>query len=326
MTKRLQTKIGPRDIELLTALDRCPLTTSQLCQLSQSFPQPFAEEGNLRRRLRALKQADLIRSWTYATATDGRSPHYYKLTRSGYRLLYGEDVTLPRRRYFEAISPGHHHHTRCLADVLVQTIVCGHRLGIELRHYARENTLKLTADGFTLFPDAAFQLVTPDGRTFNFVIELDNGTERIRSRQDVESIERKLRGYDAHQSQFAALDPSRYLVLFVTTRSQVRLQHILDLAGLLMRNPQRTVFVGADLKSFLSSVNPFTKPVLQDHRGLRRTLIPRSTKTTPAARSVPSLTRSPTARGGYAAPTAQSGCAAWRDRGTVSPSSAGLFR
>ncbi|MCA9028253.1 MAG: replication-relaxation family protein [Planctomycetaceae bacterium] len=278
MTKSLQTKIGRRDIELLTALDRCPLTTSQLRLLSESFEQPFAEEGNLRRRLRALKQSDLVRSWPYAMANDGRSPHYYKLTRDGYRLLYGEDVQLPRRRYFEAISPGHHHHTNSLADFLVHTIVTGHRQGIELRHYARENTLKLESDGYVLYPDAAFQLVTPDRRSFNFVIEVDNGTERVRSRQDVESIERKLRGYDRHQSQFDALDPARYMVLFLTTRSQARLQHILDLAAMLQSNPQRTVFVGVELSTLLSCLNPFRDAVLTDHRGLKRTLIPISPK------------------------------------------------
>ena len=40
-----------------------------------------------------------------------------------------------------------------------------------------------------------------DGRTFSFVVEFDNGTERVRSKQDVESIERKMRGYDAHISR-----------------------------------------------------------------------------------------------------------------------------
>ena len=89
----------------------------------------------------------------------------------------------------------------------------------------------------------------------------------------MESIERKIRGYDAHQSQFGKFDADRYLVLFITTRSTRRLQHILDLAGLVMKQPQRTVFVGASLESFLAS-DPFMDPVLKDHRGLKRTLVP----------------------------------------------------
>ena len=278
MAKRLTTTIGPRDIELLTALDRCPLTVAQLCRLSQTFEQPFGNEHLLRRRLRRLAKSELVRSWPYEVASLGRSQHYFKLTRGGYRLLYGEDVALPKRRYFEAIAAGHHHHTQSLAEFLVQLLVTGHQQGVEVRHFARENSVCLKADGFTLYPDAAFQLVTPDQRSFNFCLELDNGTERIRSRQDVESIERKLRGYDAHQSQFEALDPARYLVLFVTTRSQVRLQHILDLAGMVMQNPQRTVFVGVDLETFLNTDDPFTEAVLTDHRSLKRTIVPISRK------------------------------------------------
>jgi hypothetical protein len=104
----------------------------------------------------------------------------------------------------------------------------------------------------------------------------------MRSRLDVESIERKLRGYDAHQSKFHALSPERYLVLFVTTRSQDRLEHILDLAGLVMQNPQRTVFVGVSLDDYLSCADPFREAVIRDHRRLRRTLIPMPRNAQPA--------------------------------------------
>jgi len=273
MPKRFQTKIGPRDLDILTALDRTPLTCTQLCKLSQTFDAPFRDEHNLRRRLRRLTNSQLVRSWPYALATDGRSPRYFKLTREGYRLLYGTDAALPRRRYFEEISHGHHHHTHALADVITHIAVCGHRHGITLQHFARENSLKLEANGFTMYPDCGFQLLTPTGRTYNFVVELDNGTERIRTRQDTESIERKIRGYDAHQSQFAASDPNRYLVLFITTRSDQRLQHILALADQLMKNRERTVFVGA-LQDSLEEGDPFTRPVLMDHRQTQRLLIP----------------------------------------------------
>ncbi|MEZ6053418.1 MAG: hypothetical protein R3C02_18835 [Planctomycetaceae bacterium] len=123
MAKRLTTTIGPRDIELLTALDRCPLTVAQLCRLSQTFEQPFGNEHLLRRRLRRLAKSELVRSWPYEVASLGRSQHYFKLTRGGYRLLYGEDVALPKRRYFEAIAAGHHHHTQSLAEFLVRLLV-----------------------------------------------------------------------------------------------------------------------------------------------------------------------------------------------------------
>ena len=273
MPKRFNTNIGPRDIEILTALDRTPLTPAQLCRISTTFILPFRDENNLRRRLRRLADAGLVRSWPYAIATDGRSPQYFKVTRDGYRLLHGSDAVLPRHRHFEEIGHGHHHHTISLAELIVHLAVTGHKQGICVRHFARENSVKLEAGDFVMFPDCAFQLVTPDGRGFNFVVEVDNSTERARTKQDVESIERKLRGYDAHQSQFAVNDPQRYLVLFVTTRSQQRLKHILDLADMLMQNRQRTVFIGGELSTLIAG-DPFRDAVFSDHRRLKQILIP----------------------------------------------------
>lgn len=273
MTKTFNTKIGSRDIELLTAIDRCPLTPAQLCRLSETFDSPFNDESNLRRRLRKLASAELVLCFPYAVAGNGRSPRYYKLTRDGYRLLYGQNTTLPKRRYFQAISPGHHHHTDCLAETIVHLCVKAHGNDCEIIHFARENSFKLQADPFTLYPDSAFVVRRSDGRTFSFVIELDNGTERVRSKQDVESIERKLRGYDAHQSRYDKFDPDRYLVLFITTRSENRLQYILDVASEVMSQPQRRVFVGVEVNRLLS-VDPFQVSVFTDHRGLKRQLIP----------------------------------------------------
>lgn len=273
MRKRFLTRIAPRDLEILSSLDRTPLTSEQLCRLSVTFGSPFRDQHNLRRRLRSLMQAGLLKSWPYAIATEGRSPRYFRLTRDGYRLLYGQDAPLPHRRTFEEISHGHHYHTFALAELIVHLVTAGHKQGIVMRHFARENSVCITAGNFTLRPDCAFQLARPDGAVFNLMVELDNGTERVRSRLDVESIERKLRGYDLHQSQFAADDPSRYLVLFVTTRSVGRLDRILTLACAVMHNPQRTVFLGCNLDQ-LRQVDPFRSAIFRDHRGLKRTLIP----------------------------------------------------
>lgn len=295
MTKTLNAKIGDRDIEILTAIDRHPLTAIQLCALSQTFATPFQDANNLRRRLRVLSHAGLIQNWSYAIASAGRSSQYFKLTRDGFRLLYGINSPLPRRRYFESISAGHHHHTFCLAELLVHLIVTGHRHGCRIEHFARENSvcLEVTSAGdpvstdaaasattsavFTLYPDCAFVVRTSEGRCFPFVVELDNGTERVRSKLDVESIERKLRGYDAHQSQFDKFHPDRYLVLIVSTRSKVRIDHILSLAATVMQQPLRTVFLGADLPALLAG-DPYWDSLFVDHRGLKRTLVPMATK------------------------------------------------
>jgi len=281
MPKKFQTKIGPRDLEILTALDQTPLTTAQLCRLSTTFAAPFGNQDNLRRRLRSLTTSGLVKSWRYAIATDGPSPRYFRLSRDGFRLLYGSQAPLPRRRYFEEISHGHHYHTFSLAEFLVHLLVSAGRCGHSIERFTKENSVCLKAGTFSVWPDAAFVVRRPDGRTFPFVVELDNGTERVRSRLDTECIERKLRGYDAHQAQFDKFDENRYLVLFVTTRSAKRLDHILDFAGTVMQQPHRTVFLGCCLQSFVRC-DPFCDAELRDHRGLKRMLIP---QVTPATRA-----------------------------------------
>ncbi len=149
-----------------------------------------------------------------------------------------------------------------------------HRLGIEVRYFARENSVRMEAAGSVLYPDCAFQLFTPSGRAFNFVVELDNGTERIRSSQDVESIERKVRGYELHQSSMPSFDHGRFVVLFVTTRSTDRLAHILQAAARILRNPKRTLFLGVTLSTFLNYDTPLTAPLFQSPTGRQQSLIP----------------------------------------------------
>jgi hypothetical protein len=272
MTKKINFKIGPRDVDLFTALDRCPMTASQLCRLSETFSTRFPAEDNLRRRLRKFAAAGLVNKFPYAIGSEGRTPNYYKLTKEGYRLLYGIDAALPKRRYFAAISPGHHHHTNSLAEVIVHLCVTARRNNCRILHFARENSVKLTADLFTLYPDAAFVIERSDGRRFSFVLEFDNGTERVRSKQDVESIERKLRGYVAHQARYKAHDSGRYLVLFITTRSKQRLKYVMEMADEVMSQKSRRVFLGCSLQSFVSA-DSFEEAVFVDHRGLRRTIV-----------------------------------------------------
>lgn len=56
MPNTLHARIGPRDLELLTAIDRFPVTSAQLCRISLSFKEPFRDENNLRRRLRSRRR------------------------------------------------------------------------------------------------------------------------------------------------------------------------------------------------------------------------------------------------------------------------------
>jgi hypothetical protein len=274
MTKKLALQIGPRDEALLAALDHAPFTTAQLVTLSHTFPAPFPDEHTLRRRLRQLAAAGFVQGFPYAVASLGRSPSYFKLARGGYRLLHGTDAALPGRRYFEPLAPAHHHHTQSLAAFLVRLFTAAHEVGMEVRRFARENSVTIETKTTRLRPDCAFQLVGLGQPPLNFVVELDNGSERVRSLMDVESIERKIRGYDEHQASTAAYDPNRYVVVFVTTRSRLRLRGMLDAARNLMRKSAAAAIRGRRTGGLYCSDNPLLSACCLDALGRRISLVP----------------------------------------------------
>src|SRR4051812_10750657 len=76
----------PRDREILTTLDLCPLESKDLLALSETFSHPFGSLDRARRTLQRLEAARQVRSWRYATtgAGGGAAPLYYKLTLDGY--------------------------------------------------------------------------------------------------------------------------------------------------------------------------------------------------------------------------------------------------
>ncbi len=197
----------------------------------------------------------------YATVGEGAGQNYYQLSRTGYRILYGERAEAPTKRYFAPLSLARQHHTRALADFIVHTIVAAYAGGVEFTDFYRENTLKLTVGQDCLFPDAAFQLVLPDGRTFNYMVEIDNHTEQIRSTKDADSWQKKVRLYDDLQSSSS----NRFRVLVVTTRSGPRLKTILALAGAVASNKQRSLFLGAPLAMYLAASAALHAPVFLDH-------------------------------------------------------------
>ena len=83
-------------------------------------------------------------------------------------------------------------------------------------------------------------------------------------------MERKIRLYD----QFQDTCPNRFRVLFVTTRSAERLDHILDAAGKLVHNPRRSLVYGATLGDLLAHTDPILTPCFRDHRQQALPLIP----------------------------------------------------
>lgn len=272
MPKRFATKIGLRDLQILAAIDRTPLTVAQLLKLSQTFDAPYTDFSNLRRRLRLLAESGLVRAWPYAFASTGRSPDYYRLTFGGYRLL-NDSVEITKRRQHQEIGHARHFHSYALAEFIVHLHVSAHQQRVQFHHFQPENSLKIETNEYSLYPDCAFRLTLPDGRHYNYLVELDNSSERLVSSGSMESIERKIVGYDVHQSQYSVHDPNRYLVVFLTTKSESRLNNILNLAAITLKNPDRRVVLAAHLPRVLAS-DPLCSPIFLDHRMLRCQLVP----------------------------------------------------
>ncbi|MDB5389431.1 MAG: hypothetical protein JWM11_5077 [Planctomycetaceae bacterium] len=264
------TLITPRDIEILSSLDRHPLTIEQLLALSETFSAPFTSDSRVRGRMQRLHEAGWIRRYRYATALRGTPADYFLLTPLGFQILHGANAVPPSKRAFSEIGVARHHHTRSLTTFIIKTAISGHRRGIAMIDYCRENSLRLEIGTEYLFPDCAFQMQPKDGASFNFLVEIDCGTERIRSKKDADSLERKIRLYDRYQDQL----PSRFRVLFVTTRSEDRVHHILEAAAAVVRNPRRGLIYAVSLEQYLKHSDPLTSPCFLDHRMERRSLIP----------------------------------------------------
>jgi len=256
-----------RDQELLAVLARGPHDKQQLLRISQRFATPFTSERYLRKRLQTLRDAGWVGSWPYATTGQG-ALLYYKLTRIGFRLLHG-DTPLPPRSFFSLVPHAAQPHTRFLTDFVVHADVAAWRAGVQLTDYYADKALRLDIDGQSLYPDSAFQLLGRDGKGFKFFVELDNGTERVRTQKDVESLERKLRLYDLHRDRSQA-----FRVLFVTTRTDARLEHLLSTARQVVRNPQRPLFYGITLEAFLRQPCALSFPIFRSHQGDFVTAIP----------------------------------------------------
>jgi hypothetical protein len=259
----------------------------QLLKLSQTFRErPFKSARSVQDRLQKLRHAGWVRRWTYATASRGGTPDYFKLTLLGFRLLHDARTQPSAKRYFSEVGLSHQHHTHSLAEFIVHSVVAAHRQGIAMKNFRRENSLRLQVGQDSLFPDCAFELHAPDGRQFNFLVELDNGTERVRSEKDIDSWQRKIRLYEELQDRNY---PHRFRVLVVTTRSADRLRHILAVATEHTRNPSRSLFYAAHLDDYLQQPDPLGEPCFRDHRGTAVALI---SAAKPPGRQLPSLVSS----------------------------------
>lgn len=252
--------VTERDLDLLAALERFPMTALQLLKLSRTFPHPFTDERRARERLLALVKAKRIRQFRYAIAGPG-SPAYYLLDSEGYRLLRGPQATPPSKRAFHELSVSRQAHAFYLAEFLVHFLIQAQHSGHTLLEYEREHQCVLRCGEQAIHPDAGFQLRLNSGAYFRYYVEIDNSTERVRSSLVPDAWERKLRLYE----RIAESGEERFRVLIVTTKSKDRLHHILRASHELLTNKQKSLICGTYLANFLSSERGLESPCFLDH-------------------------------------------------------------
>src|SRR2546430_936648 len=95
--------VTPRDMDILQALERSPLTARQLLTLSETFAYPFTSERKVRARMLQLAASGRVRRWELAIAGRG-AQLYYTLGRPGYQLVYGANATAPAKRSFTEVG------------------------------------------------------------------------------------------------------------------------------------------------------------------------------------------------------------------------------
>ena len=214
----------------------------------------------------SLATAGLLRRWWYATQGPG-GISYYTLSPESARLLAGEEAPPPR--YYSPIGVSRHFHTQCLQEFLVHTNASAHRGGILVTDFAPENALELAVGMKRLCPDAAFSLVVPELPTLRYYVEIDTGTEPVRSDKPRDSFQRKLEFYERLRDT-----GQRFRVLGIVTNGSARVDHLLELAAQVVHQPRRTVFYAIQLDDYLAQEHPLQAACFRNHRGDFVALVP----------------------------------------------------
>jgi hypothetical protein len=269
MSSKTSIILQARDRELLTALDLSPLDAGQLVRLSRTFEAPVTSEDYLRKRMLKLREAGLVEHFSYQTDSVGAAK-YYKLTREGYRFVAGPHKPLPRRTYFNAVSPSLQNHTRRLADFVVHTLASAHEHKVKVPSFCGENRLELQLGERSMRLDAAAQFKLKGYRPYNCLFELDCGTEPVHSRKQRESLSQKVRFILDYER--LCRQTFRHYVVFAAATP--RLANYLQMVAELNPNPERRICFAATLDRYLAAEDPLRTPIFFDERSQRASILP----------------------------------------------------
>lgn len=244
----------------------------------------------------------------YSTPGLRRLP-YYQLTEAGFARLFPDqkvpkklsihratgEVKSRRSMFFKPIARNLELHQQAVADLAVHIMRQAEREEFAVSQCHSRNRVRLEIPGrnamqspvrkyvrtqpetdeplpIRIFPDLQFSITTPADRSHVFFAEVDGGTERQLSEDDVKSITSLIRKYEFHRDLIEA----NYRVLLLTYKpnSLHRLRNMIATAREVMRDPARPLFLFATLEWFLAENGALTRPRVFDHFGQRVACIP----------------------------------------------------
>jgi hypothetical protein len=216
-----------------------------------------------------LRAAGLVGHFHYQTDSAGTAK-YYKLTREGYRFIAGPGKSLPRRSYFNAVSPSLQNHTRSLANFIVRTLTAAHMHRAKVTSFYGENQLELKLGERSMRLDAAAQFKIKGYRPYNCLFELDCGTEPVYSQKQRESLSQKVNFVFEYEQ--SCQQTFRHYVIFATPTT--RMANYLQMVDQLNPNSQRTICYAATLDHYLHGADPLRAPIFLDHKRQPASILP----------------------------------------------------
>jgi hypothetical protein len=238
LAKRMPIVLTDRDKDILTAIYIHGFLTTELIELA-FFPEP--SHGRRSPCSRAYDRLQQLWRWAYAERVEqpiarsagGRRPYLYALGRAGEPVVaqrLGQGVTRVQRRRLDRLSSVFVDHDLRIATFWANMIALLRSTHARLGRWLPERELRArkiriydprTGWWLPVLPDAAFEVVYPDGCVQACLLEVDMGTLTLKR------FRRKVRAFELDLAQgLGAVLPGSSFEVLVLTHSQGRLQQL----------------------------------------------------------------------------------------------------
>lgn len=238
LAKRTPIVLTDRDKDILTAISIHGFLTTELIELA-FFPEP--SHGRRSPCSRAYERLQQLWRWAYAERVEqpiarsvgGRRPYLYALGRRGEPVVaqrLGQSVTRVQRRRLDRLSSVFVDHDLQIAAFWANLVALLRSTHARLGRWLPERELRARKVrvydpriGWWLpvLPDAAFEVVYPDGSVQGCLLEVDMGTLTLKR------FQRKVRAFELDLAQgLGAVLPVPSFEVLVLTHSQRRLQEL----------------------------------------------------------------------------------------------------